>query len=142
MQTVAYDAVVLCLVPRVHVPSGEAIGVALHARRANFLGIRWIVDAQDVAQQWNISPLLLTRYLNAVQAVCDGATTGGPIGRLPPSERFHWLAATRSTVLQPSAVHTGICASPADALSRIARSLMPSDGDALKTDPIGTTRRR
>ena len=120
---VAYDAVVLRLVPRVHVPTGEALGVALHARRAHFLGIRWVVDAEDAAARWNVSPSLLARYLRGMEAVSDGGPESGPIGRLPPSERFHWLAATRSTILQPTDVHTGLCDSPADALDRIARSL-------------------
>lgn len=123
MDAVAYDAVVLRLVPRVHVPSGEAIGVALHARRARFIGLRWIVEAEDAASRWRLSPDLLGRYLEGLRAVCDGGAGGGPIGRLPPSERFHWLAATRSTVLQPSAVHTGLCDDPAEALARIAHSL-------------------
>jgi len=120
---IAYDSVVLRLVPRVHVPSGEAVGVALHARQAHFLGIRWIVDVNAVAARWGIRAALLARYLNGLQSVCDGNGRGGPIGRLPPSERFHWLAATRSTILQPSEIHTGLCETPAEALNRIAQSL-------------------
>ncbi|GAB5534366.1 MAG: DUF3037 domain-containing protein [Rubricoccaceae bacterium] len=123
---IAYDAVVLRLVPRVHVPSGEALGVALHARQAHFLGIRWIVPPRDVADRWQVSPVLLTRYLDGLATICDGSPDGGPIGRLPPSERFHWLAATRSTILQPSEVHTGLCDAPVDALNRIVESLMPT----------------
>ena len=122
---VAYDSVVLRLVPRVHVPSGEAVGVALHARRAGFIGVRWVVEAEAAADRWNVSPELLARYLNGVEAVCTGGIEGGPIGRLPPSERFHWLAATRSTILQPSSIHTGLCETPSDALNRIAQSLLP-----------------
>ncbi|MEO0558883.1 MAG: DUF3037 domain-containing protein [Bacteroidota bacterium] len=120
---VAYDAVVLRLVPRVHIPSGEALGVALHARQAHFLGIRWIVPVNGVAERWNVSPALLARYLRGFESICVGNRKSGPIGRLPPSERFHWLAATRSTILQPSNVHTGLCDSPEEALDRIAQSL-------------------
>lgn len=123
MNAVAYDAVVIRLVPRVHVPTGEAIGVALHARRATFIGIRWIVKVEDAAARWRLHPDLLRRYTEALVSVCHGGPAGGPIGRLPPSERFHWLAATRSTVLQPSAVHTGLCTDPAEALEHIARTL-------------------
>lgn len=120
---VAYDSVVLRLVPRVHVPSGEALGVALHARRAHFLGIQWIVDADTAAARWGIHSALLARYLDGLTTVCNGSRDAGPIGRLPPSERFHWLAATRSTILQPSEVHTGLCETPSEALDRIAQSL-------------------
>lgn len=121
---VAYDSVVIRLVPRVHVPTGEAVGVALHARQANYLGVRWITDTEAAASNWGLSPHLLRRYLSGIQLVCDGGTQGGPIGRLPPSERFHWLAATRSTVLQPSDVHTGLCTTPSETLDRIAHSLV------------------
>ena len=122
---VDYDAVVLRFVPRVHVPSGEAIGVALHARRAGFLGLAWVDSAEAVATRWRCDADLLARYQRGLQRVCEGGEAGGPIGRLPPSERFHWLAATRSTVLQPGRVHTGRCEHPADALARIAASLEP-----------------
>ena len=120
---VDYDAVVLRLVPRVHVPSGEAIGVALHARRAGFLGLAWVGSAEAVAARWGCDAELLERYRRGLQLVCAGGADGGPIGRLPPSERFHWLAATRSTVLQPGRVHTGRCESPDEALARIAADL-------------------
>ena len=122
---VDYDAVVIRLVPRVHVPSGEAIGVALHARRAGFLGLAWVADSESVAARWGCDAGLLARYQRGLQLVCEGGAGGGPIGRLPPSERFHWLAATRSTVLQPGHVHTGRCAHPGEALARIASSLDP-----------------
>ena len=122
---VDYDAVVLRLVPRVHVPSGEAIGVALHARRAGFLGLAWVASPEATARRWGCDADLLARYQRGLQRVCEGGVGGGPIGRLPPSERFHWLAATRSTVLQPGRVHTGQCASPEDALARVAASLGP-----------------
>lgn len=120
---VHYDAVVLRVVPRVHVPSGEAVGVALHARRAGFLALRRVVVPADAGARWGLDAALLERYLAGLEAVCAGGAAGGPIGLLPASERFHWLAATRSTVLQPTPTHTGVCDDPAAALDRIADGL-------------------
>ena len=130
MGAVAYDAVVIRLVPRVHVPSGEAIGVALHARRASYIGLQWTASAHDLALRWDLDGALLARYLTALARVCEGGAEAGPIGCLPPSERFHWLAATRSTVLQPGPVHTGLSPDPAQTLDAIAERIRRPPSEA------------
>ena len=65
---------------------------------------------------------LVARYLCAIERVASGE---GPLGHFTASERFHWLTATRSTVVQPSPVHTGVTDDPEAALARIVRSLAP-----------------
>ena len=62
--------------------------------------------------------------LDAVRAVCAGDPAAGPIARLSPSERFHWLTTPRSTVVQPSSAHAGLCDDPAAALERLFRSVV------------------
>jgi hypothetical protein len=66
-----------------------------------------------------VDPELLARYLRACQAVCEGDPSAGPVALAPPSERFHWLTAPRSDVIQSSPVHEGLCESPAAALERL-----------------------
>jgi hypothetical protein len=57
-----------------------------------------------------IDPDLLSRYLRSCSAICAGDESAGPVALAPPSERFHWLTAPRSDVLQSSPVHEGVCA--------------------------------
>ncbi|MFN8569138.1 MAG: DUF3037 domain-containing protein [Kouleothrix sp.] len=56
------------------------------------------------------------RHLALIPLICTGGPAGGPIGMLPLAERFHWLVAPRSTIIQTSPVHAGLCATPAAAL--------------------------
>lgn len=108
------------------VPTGDAetVGVVLQSRQARFLGVRLVADPDEVAARWReVDGALLARALRAVEAVARGGPEAAPIGLLPPSERFHWLTATRSTVLQPSPVRTGLAGDPEAALDRIAASV-------------------
>jgi hypothetical protein len=57
--------------------------------------------------------------LEAIRAIVDGDADAGPIARLSISERFHWLSAPRSTIVQTSAAHAGICDDPAAMLERV-----------------------
>jgi hypothetical protein len=59
------------------------------------------------------------RYLGRFSEICAGEAAAGPIALLPPSERFHWLTAPRSDVLQTSPTHEGLCRDPADALDKL-----------------------
>ena len=55
---------------------------------------------------------LVRRHLDAVPRICSGEAAAGPIARLAPSERFHWLVSPRSTIIQVSPVHSGLCDDP------------------------------
>lgn len=123
--TVDYDWAAFRLVPDVCRGGGETVGVVLHARRARFIGLRFHPDA--AARGPGVDPALLARVLAGLERVAAGGPEGGPIGLLPPSERFHWLTATRSTVLQPTPVHTGRTADPAAALDALYLSLVGAD---------------
>ena len=63
-------------------------------------------------------------HLDALVAVAAGDPAGGALASLPPSERFHWLVAPSSTVIQPSPVHTGLCLDPAETLERLMAQLV------------------
>jgi hypothetical protein len=63
-------------------------------------------------------------HLAALTAICAGGDDSGPIGELPARERFHWLVAPRSTMIQTSPVHTGRCADPAAAITRLLDTMV------------------
>jgi len=63
-------------------------------------------------------------YLQAFDLICKGEKEGGPIALLPVSDRFRWLAATRSTILQTSKVHIGLCRHPEETLEKLFQQLV------------------
>ena len=124
MAQVAYDYALVRVVPAVAVGDAETVGVVLQARQARFLGVRFTADPAALAGRWpGLDADLLGRYLRAFASVVAGGVEAAPLGLLPPSERFHWLTATRSTVLQPSPVRTGLTDDPARTLDAIADGL-------------------
>jgi hypothetical protein len=110
---VDYDFAVLRVVPRVHLGAFVNVGVVLHARTLEFLSLRVLTDAAALrARLPGMDAELLARYLRSYEAIGAGDATAGPVALAPPSERFHWLTAPRSDVLQSSPVHEGVCADP------------------------------
>jgi hypothetical protein len=134
--TVDYDFAVLRVVPRVHLGAFVNVGVVVHARTAEFLALRAVTDERLLAAHVpGVDAELLARYLRSCEAICAGDVTAGPMALAPPSERFHWLTAPRSDVLQSSPVHEGISDDPRRALDRLfdeyvtfARAGGPADG--------------
>jgi hypothetical protein len=118
--TVDYDFAVLRVVPRVHLGAFVNVGVVVHARTAEFLALRAVTDERLLAAHVpGVDAELLARYLRSCEAICAGHVSAGPMALAPPSERFHWLTAPRSDVLQSSPVHEGICDDPRHALDRL-----------------------
>jgi hypothetical protein len=122
---VAYSFAALRAVPHVHVGSFVNVGVVLHARTEEFLALRALTDVEALARRVpGADAELLARYLRALEAVCEGDPEAGPVAMAPSSERFHWLTAPRSDVLQSSPVHEGICLDPATALHELFAELV------------------
>jgi len=67
---------------------------------------------------------LVRSALAAIPAICAGGTDAGEIGKLSARERFHWLVAPRSTIVQTSPVHTGQCADPDAALEHLLQTMV------------------
>ena len=117
---VSYDYAVLRVVPHVYVGAFAAIGVMVHARTAEYLAIRTLDDSTLLrTRAAGVDPDLLSRYLRVYRAVCEGDASAGPVALAPTSERFHWLTAPRSDVLQSSPVHEGLSADPRTALDEL-----------------------
>lgn len=120
---IAYSFAVLCVVPHPHLGTAVPVGVMLHARTADFLGIRLLTDPEALAARApGVDVELLARYLRDIRAIAEGDAAAGPVALAPPSERFHWLTAPRSDVIQSGPVHGGLCHDPADALERLFAS--------------------
>jgi hypothetical protein len=116
----SYDYAVLRVVPHVYVGAFAPIGVIVHARTKEYLAIRTIADPALLRQRAaDVDEDLLARYLAMYRAVCEGDATAGPVALAPTSERFHWLTAPRSDVLQSSPVHEGLSDDPRVALDEL-----------------------
>lgn len=117
---VVYHFAVLRAVPHVHTGAFANVGVVLHARTTDYLGMRVITDTAELRRRAPDADVeLLARYLRSCMAVCAGDADAGPIALAPASERFHWLTAPRSDVLQCSPVHEGVSVDPAAALEEL-----------------------
>ncbi len=118
-----YDYALVRVVPHVHLCTFATVGVVLHARTAGFLEGRFHLDRPRLnALCPGLDFDLLERYLDAYRSICQGSAGAGPIGLLPASERFHWLTAPRSAVLQPSEVHAGRTHNPAATLEDLFKA--------------------
>jgi Protein of unknown function (DUF3037) len=115
--TVWYSYAIVRVVPRVERGERINVGVILFAREARFLAARIELDParlRALAPEADVG--LIARHLESFVAICEGRSEGGPVAALPASDRFHWLTAPRSTVIQTSAVHGGMTADPAATL--------------------------
>jgi hypothetical protein len=103
-----YSYALVRVVPRVERGEFLNVGGVLFSRELDFLGARFELDA---ARLHGLAPGLdlglVQRHLDVFLAICEGAASGGPIAALPKPERFHWLVAPRSTMIQTSPVHVG-----------------------------------
>ena len=110
----------LRVVPRVE--RGEAVnaGVVLFCRPLRFLGARTKLDEALLgALAPGCDPAAVREQLRVMELIAAGDAAGGAIAALPPSERFHWLVAPASTIVQPGPVHTGLTADPSAELDHL-----------------------
>lgn len=110
-----------------HVERGECLnaGVVLFSRRLGFLGAKTGLDEAALrAVAPDCEPGAVRAHLATIERVAAGASDGGPIAALPASERFHWLTAPSSTIVQSSPVHTGLTSDPAGELEHLFERLV------------------
>jgi hypothetical protein len=122
-----YNYCIVRIVPRVDLDDSLVAGVILYCRERRYLGVRL---TRSFDRLHVLAPELdfdqLQANLDAIQFICQGASCAGALAKLTLIERFRWLTAPRSTVLQPGPVHSGLCADPASTLDRLATSLNAS----------------
>jgi hypothetical protein len=113
------------VVPRVERGEALNVGVVLFSRRLSFLGARTELDETALAAlSPGCDPAAVRPHLEALERIAAGDPVGGPIAALEPSERFHWLTAPSSTIVQASPVHTGLTADPARELDDLFAKLV------------------
>lgn len=121
----AYDYAVIRVVPRVEREEFINAGVILSCPAQDFLAARLHLDrARLLALDAAVDAELVEQYLAIIPQVCRGDAGAGPIGRLPARQRFHWLVAPRSTIIQTSSVHSGLCEDPEAALAHLMRTMV------------------
>lgn len=121
----AYDYAVVRLVPRVERGEFVNVGVILSCPDADFLAAGIELDEvrlRALAPQIDIDAVRAN--LAIIPRVCAGGADAGPIGALPSRQRFHWLVAPRSTMIQVSPVHTGRTSDPAATLDHLMRCMV------------------
>jgi hypothetical protein len=100
-------------------------GVVAFCLEKKYLAARIHLDESRLKALWPDADVELAReHLEAVRRICDGDASAGPIAKLPQRERFHWIIAPRSTIIQPSPVHTGVCDGTDGILDRLAKQFL------------------
>ncbi len=130
-----YDYAVIRVVPRVEREEFVNVGVVVSCTAQDFLAAATHVDPARIAM---LDPTLdiesLRRHLASIERICRGGADAGPIGALSPRERFRWMTAPRSTVIQFSPAHTGRCDNPAALLARLLDQLVRVPAAATRAD--------
>jgi hypothetical protein len=122
------------VVPRVE--RGESInaGIVLLCRPKRYLGARVALDeARLRALDPACDPAEVRAHLVAIERIAAGDPAGGPIAALSQPERYHWLVAPSSTIIQPSEAHTGMTADPAATLDHLFATLVLAPVSAEET---------
>jgi hypothetical protein len=120
-----YDYAVIRVVPRVDRGEQVNAGVILSCADVDFLDARIDLDeAVLLALDPGVDLQAVRAALATIPAICRGGVEAGPIGELPPRGRFRWLVSPRSTIVQPSPVHTGRTSDPAACLERLMDQLV------------------
>lgn len=120
-----FEYAILRVVPRED--RGEALnaGIVLHSRPRRFLAARIELDVEVLrVLAPGCDPDIVRAQLETVPRICAGDPSAGPIAALSRPERFHWLVSPSSTMVQPSAVHTGLTDDPAATLEHLFATLV------------------
>ena len=116
----SYDYAVIRVVPRVDREEFVNAGVIVSCPARDFLEARLDLDeARLLALDSTIDLEAVRSNLASIPIICAGGPASGPIGKLSQRERFHWLTAPRSTIIQTSQVHTGRCTAPVDVMEHL-----------------------
>ncbi|MEM6842123.1 MAG: DUF3037 domain-containing protein [Bacteroidota bacterium] len=115
-----YEYAFIRFVPRVEREEFLNVGVILFCKSKRFLQMKYQIDTQRLqAFASEVDLTELERYLEAWDAICQGKAQDQPIAQLDPARRFRWLTATRSTIIQSSQVHPGLCSDPDTVLNKL-----------------------
>ncbi|MGB1314288.1 MAG: DUF3037 domain-containing protein [Bizionia paragorgiae] len=115
-----FEYAIIRVVPKVEREEFFNVGVILFSKRKKFLGIKYHVNPNKLkAFSTEIECDMIEEYLKAWKHICEGYPYGGKIGTFELSDRFRWLVACRSTIIQSSKTHSGLCDDPEKTLNEI-----------------------
>jgi hypothetical protein len=121
----AFQYAVFRVVPRIERGEFLNAGVVVFCRTRGFLRARVALDRERLAAVApGTDPEPIERHLRVLELIAAGDAAGGPVAALEPSERFHWLVAPSSTMIQTSPVHTGLSEDPGETLTRLMEKLV------------------
>ena len=121
----AFSYAVVRVVPQVEREEFVNAGIVLFCDAVDFLGARIALDEARLTALAPTADLAIVRkHLDAIPIICAGGPSGGPVAELPLRERWHWLTAPRSTILQTSPAHTGLCPRPEEEIDRLLHLLV------------------
>ena len=120
-----FEYAVIRVVPKVEREEFLNVGVVVYCAQQKFLQAKFVLDEKRVSAFCGDCDLNeIEEYLQSFSKICAGGNDAGPIGKLPVAERFRWLTATRSTVVQTSKVHSGLTDNIHDVLGRLYNQLV------------------
>jgi hypothetical protein len=120
-----FEYAIVRVVPRVERGERLNAGVVLFCRPRRFLAAKVHLDEPRLrALDPQADPGQVRAHLEAIERIARGDADAGPIARLSAAERFHWLVAPSSTIIQPSEVHPGLCSDPAAELDHLFATLV------------------
>ena len=130
LEKCTYDYAIIRVVPRVEREEFVNVGVIVSCPDKEFLEARIEFDEDRLlALEPKMDLETVRTHLDTFVAICAGGRQAGPIGTLPQRERFRWLVAPRSTVIQVSAVHAGRCTNPELALGHLLTTMVSTGRD-------------
>jgi len=121
----SFDYALMRVVPRVERQEFINAGVVVYCPERQFLGAHIRLNRDRLLALWpDVDVALVEQHLQAVERICAGDPAAGAIARMSQRERFHWLTSPRSTIVQPSPVHTGVCQETDELLSRLEKQFL------------------
>lgn len=120
-----FEYAVIRVVPRVEREEFLNVGVILYCKDRGFLECRYILNKERLQSLCgSLDCDEVEEHLRAFDWICSGDSKGGSIAKLDTASRFRWLTATRSTVVQSSKVHPGLCEDPKEELDKLYMQLV------------------
>ena len=120
-----FEYAIIRIVPKAEREEFLNVGVILYCQQPKFLQAKFTLDETRICSfSSSVNIAELKEYLQAFERICKGGKEGGPIGELDLASRFRWLTAARSTVVQTSKVHPGLCKDPGEELVKLYGQLV------------------
>lgn len=121
----SFDYAIIRVVPRVEREEFINVGVILSCPARQFLKAKIELDRGRLsALAPSLDPKAIEDYLDSIPTICEGGAKAGVIGQMGQRARFHWLVAQRSTIIQTSPAHSGLCADPETAIEQLLANMV------------------